>query len=345
MTTPARFNPWARRRLLACSFTCALAGMAAATVATVALAPAPVLAQPASWPARPVRLVVGYAAGGATDVIARLVAARMGEQLGQSVVVDNRTGANSNVGAEAVARAPADGYTLYVYTIANTINASLYPRLGYDPVKDFEPIGIVGEAPLVVVAGKNGPYKSLKDLIAAAKKAPGTINYGSPGAGTITHLAAELLQLQAGIKLVHVPYKGSGPAMADLLGGQVPVIFTSIPSAAPQIKAGSAVPLAVTSLKRSPAMPDVPTIAESGYPDFDVRVWYGLLAPANTPKPIIQTLNTELNKILAQKDVQDALAAQGATAMPTTPAQFSQTIAADYKKWRGVIQSANVKLE
>jgi tripartite-type tricarboxylate transporter receptor subunit TctC len=222
---------------------------------------------------------------------------------------------------------------------------SLYTKLAYDPVKDFEPIGIVGEAPLVVVASKNGPYKSLKDLIAAAKKAPGTINYGSPGAGTITHLAAELLQLQAGIKLVHVPYKGSGPAMADLLGGQVPVIFTSIPSAAPQIKAGSAVPLAVTSLKRSPAMPDVPTVAESGYPDFDVRVWYGLLAPANTPKPIIQTLNTELNKILAMKDVQDALAAQGATAMPTTPAQFSQTIAADYKKWRGVIQSANVKLE
>jgi tripartite-type tricarboxylate transporter receptor subunit TctC len=296
---------------------------------------APAAAQ--QYPHQPIRVIVPFTPGGGTDFLSRTVAAKLSDSVKWNVVAENRPGAGGTIGITTAARAKPDGYEIVMGQVDNlAVAPSLYTKLAYDPVKDFEPIGIVGEAPLVVVASKNGPYKSLKDLIAAAKKAPGTINYGSPGAGTITHLAAELLQ---------VPYKGSGPAMADLLGGQVPVIFTSIPSAAPQIKAGSAVPLAVTSLKRSPAMPDVPTVAESGYPDFDVRVWYGLLAPANTPKPIIQTLNTELNKILAMKDVQDALAAQGATAMPTTPAQFSQTIAADYKKWRGVIQSANVKLE
>ena len=305
---------------------------------------APAAAQ--QYPNQPIRVIVPFTPGGGTDFLSRTVAAKLSDSVKWNVVAENRPGAGGTIGITTAARAKPDGYEIVMGQVDNlAVAPSLYTKLAYDPVKDFEPIGIVGEAPLVVVANKNGPYKSLKDLIAAAKKAPGTINYGSPGAGTITHLAAELLQLQAGIKLVHVPYKGSGPAMADLLGGQVPIIFTSIPSAAPQIKAGSAVPLAVTSAKRSPAMPDVPTIAESGYPDFDVRVWYGLLAPAKTPKPIIQTLNTELNKILALKDVQEALAAQGATAMPTTPAQFSQTIAADYKKWRSVIQSANVKLE
>ncbi|MNT16711.1 Tripartite tricarboxylate transporter family receptor [compost metagenome] len=195
------------------------------------------------------------------------------------------------------------------------------------------------------MAGKNSPYQSLEALIGAARKAPGAVNYGSPGAGTITHLAAELLQQRADIKLVHVPYKGSGPAMADLLGGQVPVIFTSIPSAAPQIKAGSAVALAVTSPKRSPILPDVPTVAELGYSGFDVRVWYGLLAPAKTPKPIIQTLNTELNKVLALPAMQEALAAQGAQAMPTTPDQFASTIKQDYLKWKPVIEGAKVKLD
>ncbi|WP_338076145.1 MULTISPECIES: tripartite tricarboxylate transporter substrate binding protein [Achromobacter] len=298
------------------------------------------------YPNQPIRVIVPFTPGGGTDFLSRTVAAKLSDTVKWNVVAENRPGAGGTIGIGTAARAKPDGYEIVMGQVDNlAVAPSLYSKLSYDPLKDFEPIGIVGEAPLVVVAGKNGPYKSLKDLIDAAKKAPGTINYGSPGAGTITHLAAELFQLQAGIKLIHVPYKGSGPAMADLLGGQVPVIFTSIPSAAPQIKAGSAVPLAVTSLKRSPAMPDVPTVAELGYPDFDVRVWYGLLAPAKTPQPIIQTLNKELNNILALKDIQDALAAQGATAMPTTPAQFSQTIAADHKKWRAVIQAANLKLE
>lgn len=223
---------------------------------------APAAAQ--QYPNQPIRVIVPFTPGGGTDFLSRTVAAKLSDSVKWNVVAENRPGAGGTIGITTAARAKPDGYEIVMGQVDNlAVAPSLYSKLAYDPVKDFEPIGIVGEAPLVIVAGKNGPYKSLKDLIAAAKKAPGTINYGSPGAGTITHLAAELLQLQAGIKLVHVPYKGSGPAMADLLGGQVPVIFTSIPSAAPQIKAGSAIPLAVTSLKRSPAMPDVPTIAES----------------------------------------------------------------------------------
>lgn len=298
------------------------------------------------YPSQPIRIIVPFTPGGGTDFLSRTVAAKLSDSVKWNVVAENRPGAGGTIGIGTAARAKPDGYEIVMGQVDNlAVAPSLYSKLSYDPLKDFAPIGIVGEAPLVVVAAKNGPYQSLKQLIEAARKAPNTINYGSPGAGTITHLAAELLQLDAGIKLVHVPYKGSGPAMADLLGGQVPVIFTSIPSAAPQIKAGSAVPLAVTSLKRSAAMPDVPTVAELGYPDFDVRVWYGLLAPANTPAPIIQTLNKELNNILALQDVQNALAAQGATAMPTTPAQFSRTIAADHKKWRAVVEAAKVKLE
>lgn len=308
------------------------------------------LAMPAvaqkNYPDQPIRIIVPFTPGGGTDFLSRTVAAKLAETTKWNVVAENRAGAGGTVGISAAARAQPNGYEIVMGQTDNlAVAPSLYSKLTYDPIKDFAPIGIVGEAPLIVVAGKNSPYKSLDDLIKAAKKAPGTINYGSPGAGTITHLAAELLQQKANIKLVHVPYKGSGPAMADLLGGQIPIIFTSIPSSAPQIKAGTVIPLAVTSPKRSPAMPDVPTVAELGYPDFDVRVWYGLLAPAQTDKQIVQTLNTELNKILALQDIKDALSAQGATAMPTTPDQFAQTIEQDLHKWKPVIKAANLKLD
>lgn len=299
-----------------------------------------------TYPDQPIRIIVPFTPGGGTDFLSRTVAAKLAETTKWNVVAENRAGAGGTVGVSAAARGRPDGYELVMGQTDNlAVAPSLYTKLTYDPIKDFTPIGIVGEAPLVVVAGKNSPYKTLDDLIQAAKKEPGTINYGSPGAGTSTHLAAELVQQKAGFKLVHVPYKGSGPAMTDLLGGQVPVIFTSIPSSAPQIKNGSVIPLAVTSPKRSPALPDVPTVAELGYPDVDVRVWYGLLAPAGTPEPIINTLNTELNKILALEDVQKALAAQGATAMPTTPEEFAATIKADVAKWKPVIEAANLKLD
>ena len=198
------------------------------------------LAQPAAWPARPVRLVVGYAAGGATDVIARLVAARMGEQLGQSVVVDNRTGANSNVGAEAVARAPADGYTLYVYTIANTINATLYPKLGYDPVKDFEPIGMIAKIPNILVVNPKLPIKNLADYVRYAKESKDGITFASSGSGSSIHLSGEMFKMQSKLKMLHVPYRGSAPAVTDLLGGQVDSMFDNTPSALPHVQAGKA---------------------------------------------------------------------------------------------------------
>jgi len=306
---------------------------------------APAIAQQ-NYPDQPIRIIVPFTPGGGTDFLSRTVAAKLAETTKWNVVAENRAGAGGTVGISAAARAQPTGYEIVMGQVDNlAVAPSLYSKLTYDPVKDFSPIGIVGEAPLIVVAGKDSPYKTLNDLIEAAKKAPGAINYGSPGAGTITHLAAELLQQKANIKMVHVPYKGSGPAMTDLLGGQVPIIFTSIPSSAPQIKSGSVIPLAVTSPKRSPAMPEVPTIAELGYPDFDVRVWYGLLAPAKTDTKIVQTLNTELNKILALKEVQDALSAQGATAMPTTPDEFAQTIKRDLAKWQPVIEAANLKLD
>lgn len=306
---------------------------------------APAIAQQ-NYPDQPIRIIVPFTPGGGTDFLSRTVAAKLAETTKWNVVAENRAGAGGTVGISAAARAQPTGYEIVMGQVDNlAVAPSLYSKLTYDPVKDFSPIGIVGEAPLIVVAGKDSPYKTLNDLIEAAKKAPGAINYGSPGAGTITHLAAELLQQKADIKMVHVPYKGSGPAMTDLLGGQVPIIFTSIPSSAPQIKSGSVIPLAVTSPKRSPAMPEVPTIAELGYPDFDVRVWYGLLAPAKTDTKIVQTLNTELNKILALKEVQDALSAQGATAMPTTPDEFAQTIKRDLAKWQPVIEAANLKLD
>lgn len=306
---------------------------------------APAIAQQ-NYPDQPIRIIVPFTPGGGTDFLSRTVAAKLAETTKWNVVAENRAGAGGTVGISAAARAQPTGYEIVMGQVDNlAVAPSLYSKLTYDPVKDFSPIGIVGEAPLIVVAGKDSPYKTLNDLIEAAKKTPGAINYGSPGAGTITHLAAELLQQKANIKMVHVPYKGSGPAMTDLLGGQVPIIFTSIPSSAPQIKSGSVIPLAVTSPKRSPAMPEVPTIAELGYPDFDVRVWYGLLAPAKTDTKIVQTLNTELNKILALKEVQDALSAQGATAMPTTPDAFAQTIKHDLAKWQPVIEAANLKLD
>lgn len=298
------------------------------------------------YPAQPIRIIVPFTPGGGTDFLTRTVAAKLSETTKWNVVAENRAGAGGTLGIAAAARANPDGYEIVMGQLDNlAVAPSLYSKLSYDPVKDFSPIGAVGEAPLIIVAGKDSPYKTLDDLIQAAKKAPGSVNYGSPGAGTSIHLAGELLQQEAGIKLVHVPYKGSGPAMNDLLGGQIPVIVTSIPSSAPQIKAKSVIPLAVTSAKRSPALPDVPTVAELGYPDFDVRVWYGLLAPANTPAPVVNALNTELNKILALEDVKNALAAQGASAMPTTPNEFADIIKQDLQKWKPVIDAAGIKLD
>ena len=322
-----------RRRLLA---------LATALLCSAAL---PARAETAAWPSKPIKLVVGYAAGGATDVVARLVAVRLGEQLGQPVLVDNRTGANSNVGAEAVARAPADGYTLYVYTIANTINASLYARLGYDPVKDFEPVGLIAKIPNILVVNPKLPIRSVADYLRFAKEQPDGITFASSGSGSSIHLSGEMFKMKAGLKMLHVPYRGSAPAITDLLGGQVQSMFDNMPSALPHVQGGRLRAIAITSAQRSPLLPDVPTVAESGYPGFDVQSWFGLAAPAGTPHPVIECLNAALDKVMAAPEVRQRLRDLGATPEAGTPEQMRALAVAEIKRWREVVKASGAKAE
>ena len=305
---------------------------------------APVQAQ--DYPNKPLRLVIPFPPGGGTDFLGRVVAKGLGESTKWNIVPENRAGAGGTVGLGTVARAEGDGYELALGQIDNMVIApEIYKDIAYNATRDFAPIGIVAETPLVIVARADSRFKDLKDVVNEAKSQPGVINYASPGAGTITHLAAELFQQVSGVKLTHVPYRGSGPAMADLLGGQVQLAVTSIPSSNPQIQAGKVRALAVTSAERSPLLPDVPTVAEAGYKDFDVRVWYGLVAPAKTPPAIQKTLNTELNKILAKKDVIDAIAAQGAAAKPVTQEEFRETIQQDIAKWKPVVKASGAQAQ
>ena len=330
--TPATTAP--RRRLLA------LAAAAIACTATL-----PLQAQTTGWPSKPVKLVVGYAAGGATDVIARLVAVKLGDQLGQPVVVDNRAGANSNVGAETVARAPADGYTLYVYTIANTINATLYPKLGYDPVKDFEPIGMIAKIPNILVVNPKLPIKNLADYVRYAKETKDGITFASSGSGSSIHLSGEMFKMQSKLKMLHVPYRGRAPAVTDLLGGQVDSMFDNTPSALPHVQAGKLRAIAITSAQRSPLLPDVPTLAESGFAGFDVQSWFGLAAPAGTPRAVIEQVNTALNKVLAQPEVRTRLQELAATPDGGTPDKMRQFAAAEIKRWREVVKESGASAE
>ena len=317
-----------------------------AAIAGTALVPVLATAQAsAAWPQKPIKLVVGYAAGGATDVIARLVAVKMGEQLGQPVVVDNRAGANSNVGAEVVAKSAPDGYTLYVYTIANTINASLYAKLGYDPVKDFEPIGLIAKIPNILVVNNGVPVKSVADYIRFAKESKDGVTFASSGSGSSIHLSGEMFKMQTRLNMLHVPYRGSAPAVTDLLGGQVQSMFDNAPSALPHVQAGKLRAIAITSAQRSPLLPDVPTVAESGLPGFDVQSWFGLAAPAGTPKPIIAQLNTTLGAVLAAPDVRQRLPDLLATPEPGTPEQLRDFALAEMKRWREVVKQSGAKAE
>ena len=326
-------RPLSRRHLLALA-----AGIAGATAL-------PLHAQPDAWPSRPIKLVVGYAAGGATDVIARLVAVKLGERLGQPVVVDNRAGANSNVGAEVVAKSPPDGYTLYVFTIANTINASLYARLGYDPQKDFEPIGLIAKIPNILVVNNNLPIKSIADYVRFAKASKDGITFASSGSGSSIHLSGEMFKMQTHLNMLHVPYRGSAPAVTDLLGGQVQSMFDNTPSALPHVQGGRLRAIAITSAKRSPLLPDVPTVAESGFPGFDVQSWFGLAAPAGTPKPVIDRLNAELNKVLAAPELRQRFQDLAASPEPGTPEQMRSFAAAETQRWREVVKTSGAKAE
>ena len=300
----------------------------------------------APYPTKPIRIVVPFPAGGTTDILARAVAQKLTETLGQSVVVDNRPGAGGNIGAELVAKSPPDGYTLLMGTVGtHAINASLYAKMPYDHVKDFVPVILVAGVPNVLVVNPSVPANSVPELIAYIKANPGKVNFASSGSGTSIHLAGELFKTMAGVSMTHVPYKGSAPAVTDLIGGQVQLMFDNLPSALPQIKAGKLRALAVTSTQRASALPDVPTVAEAGLPGFDATSWFGLLAPAGTPKDVVAKLNAEVAKWLATPEAREKLASQGAIAAGQSPEDFTRHIAAETAKWQKVVKESGAKVD
>jgi len=305
----------------------------------------PALAQ-TGYPAKPVTVLVPFSAGGTTDILGRLMARHLATRLGGTFVVDNKPGAGGSIGAAMVAKAPADGHTLLMGTIGtHAINQYLYKKLAYDPFKDFAPIGLVALVPNVLVVHPSQPFKTVKELIAHAKANPGKVTYASAGNGTSIHLSGAMFEQMAQVDMQHVPYRGSSPAIADLLGGQTACMFDNLPSAMPHIKSGALRAIAVTSAKRFVALPNVPTIAESGVPGYDATSWFGLWAPAATPPALVARLNAELKTILAQPDVKQVMLEQGAEAAPGTPEQFAAFIQAEAGKWSKVVKTANVSLD
>jgi len=302
-----------------------------------------VLAQ--TYPAKPVKLIVPYPPGGPTDTVARLIGQKLSLQTGQQFIVENRPGAGGNTGAEVVARSPADGYTLLIATTAHAINPSVFKNLTYQIVKDFAPVSLLTSGPLVIVVNPALPVKKVSELIALAKSAPDTLNFASTGNGQATHLAGELFNASAGIKISHVPYKGSAPALTDTMGGQTQIMFDTMLSAMPHVKAGKLRAIAVTSAKRSPASPDLPTVAESGLPGYEAIAWNGLLAPAGTPKEVLAKLSTELRKALEQPDVKERFDAQGFTAAWSTPEAFADFITVEVAKWARVAKVSGATVE
>src|SRR5437762_7980672 len=294
--------------------------VSAAVFVSLALALVAGAAMAQRYPAKPIRLIVPFPPGGGTDIAGRTVANKLSETLRWTFVVENKPGAGGNLGVEQAVKSPPDGYTLVIGQTSNlAINPALYAKLPYDPLKDLSPVALIVSAPVVFVVAANSRYASLGDLLAAAKRDPGGITFASPGNGTVSHLAGELLQRAAGVKLTHVPYKGASQALTDTLGGQVQSFMSSVPSALSQIRAGRLRAIAVTSAKRSPELPDAPTIAETGYAGFDANTWYGLLAPAGTPAPIVATLNAEVNRALKTPEVRERLAAEGGDALGGSP--------------------------
>lgn len=298
----------------------------------------------AQYPSKPITIVVPFTSGGTTDILARLIGQRLSDRWKVPVVVDNKPGAGGNIGSAQVARSEPDGYTLVMGTIGtHAINPSMYSNMRYDVVKDFSPITRAAMVPNVLVVNATAPFNSVKELIAYAKANPGKLTFGSSGHGTTLQMSGELLKVISQVDLVHVPYKGSSPAIADLLGSQISMIFDNLPSALPHIKAGKLKALAVTSSQRVPQLPNVPTMVEAGVPGYDVMSWFGLLAPANTPKPIIDKLNQAIVEILKTPDVQQQIEAQGAIPTPETPDQFAAFIRNEIEKWNKVVQTAKLK--
>jgi tripartite-type tricarboxylate transporter receptor subunit TctC len=297
-----------------------------------------------NYPERPIRFIVPLAPGGSVDIAARTLAAELTASLGQQVVVDNRSGGGGNIGAELAARAAPDGYTMVMGSSSNFgVNPSLYRKLPFDPVRDFEPVSLVSLAPNTLVVHPALPARSVKELVALAKAKPGTLNFASSGTGGSPHLAGELFKLVTEIDIAHIPYKGTGQALGDLIAGQVQMSFGTVLALLPHIKAGKLRSLAVTVKKRVPALPDVPTMAESGYPAVETTAWNGVLFPAKTPKTVVKRMNADMVRILSTPEVRERFVTQGAEAVPTTPAEFGQFIRHEIDKWGKVVRAAGLK--
>ena len=299
-----------------------------------------------TYPTKTVRMIVAFPPGGTTDILARATAQKLTEAFGQQVVIDNRPGAGGNIGTELVARSPADGYTLLASPGSTlTSNPAVYAKVPFDTVRDFAPVTIIAEVPNVLIVHPSLPVKTVKELIALAKTRPGQLAYASTGAGQSTHLSAELFKQMARVDMIHVPYKGSAPALTDMVAGQVTVMFDNMPSCLPFVKAGRLKAIAVTSTKRSPTTPELPTVAEAALPGFDVTVWFSVLAPANTPRDIVARLNGEIVKALKAPDMRERLSQQGAEPVGNTPEEFSAVIKRDLAKWSKLVKDANIRLD
>src|SRR5260370_1772155 len=321
------------RRVLAAVLSLALALFAGAATAQ-------------GYPAKPIRMIVPFPPGGGTDIAARTIANKLSDSVKWIFVVENKPGAGGNLGVEQAVKSPADGYTLVIGQTSNlAINPTLYLKLPYDPLKELSPVVLIVSAPVVFVVAANSRYASLGDLLAAAKTDPGGVTFASPGNGTVSHLTGELLQRAAGVKLTHVPYKGASQALTDTLGGQVQSFMSSVPSALSQIRAGRLRAIAVTSAKRAQELPEVPTIAESGYRGFEASTWYGLLAPAGTPMTIIARLSVEVNRLLKTAEVRTILAAQGRAGLGGSPEQFASFLKAEHAKWGRLVRESGARAE
>ena len=301
------------------------------------------LAQP--FPSKPIKIVVPYPPGGFNDTLGRTLADKMQKDWGQTVVVENRPGANTLIGTDYVAKAPADGYTLLVVAFPFAVTPSLIRNMPYDTLRDFQPIVLAATSPNLLVVNPDMPIHSVQELIAAAKAKPHSLSYASTGNGSSNHISMELFKTMAGVDIVHSPYKGSAPAVTDLLGGQVQVMFDNVPNVLQHVKAGKLRALAVTSARRTPLAPDIPTVAEAGVPGYDLSVWFGVVAPAATPREVVQKINAECLKILAMPDVRERFLAQGVEPVGSTPEQFGEHIRAQMAKWTKVVQDAGVKAE
>ena len=298
-----------------------------------------------SYPQKAVRMVVPYAPGGGVDIVARAVAQDLSKRLGQTVLVENRTGAGGNVGSEAVAKAAPDGYTLLMASPANTINPSLYTKMPYDPSRDLVPIALIGSVPTVLIANRSLPVQNVKELVALAKAQPGALAYGSGGSGTTEHLAGEMFKVAARVNMLHVPYKGGAQVMTDLLGGQIALMFVNQLAALPYVNAGKLKALGVASAERSAALPQVPTFAESGYPDLKVSVWWGVMGPAAMPKEIVTQLNREIAAALASPEMKERLQAMSAKPIGGTPEEFAKFFADETARWSRVVKASGARVD